>query len=691
MNRFLLGVLFGALLGAALGFVAFSGGSSREQRPVLAAPSGGHAQPEVRAPSSALADSPKGESKRKIAVEQRVEPTISKARLESALAETNVPEPQAVLGTLEIVGQVLDTDGNGIPEARVRASTRGSFASGRAADSLGKGAPDLSFEASMQSAADRFARSRDQRREAVTDASGEYRLEGLLDQPYTVTAYKPDYLIQRQSGSGWAYGGTTIDFKALPVVSVAVRVLMPDGTEASEAVISCSEEGERRKRLGSFAWSPEKPELRLPACELKLGALAGVFSNARSAERKSAAFSSETRDVEIPAAGLAEPLVFQLEGSLGIRGRVTDAGRSGVGNVYVYLTPVGDRDEVDLIQLAESDQRERASIGSEYSFMNLTAGRYAVGLARSWGGRIEDHRIVTIGAQIVTCDLKLPEPDLDELLVIEVLTSDGEALSGVDFEFRHRSKRGSSSSHVRPTKKGAGLYHLDIPNDARTRYYGSEETSDEFFLVAEHDDYGTKSVALTFGQKEVQFVFTTPAQLVITILGYAKSDVFGRAFLELTPISRTGEALESTGHMRAEEPDQSGVKDFGNLEPGRYRLTFSAAPADEDGWSRTTLSTTDLNLRKGPNTAQVSIPVLYTLPIDIAGGAEAQVFLVKLDDEGEQTRDGYSWGHCDGQGHYDFKDLSPGDYMLTASLDEKRETVTVSIPSGGLQLDSATW
>ncbi len=691
MNRFLLGILIGALLGAALGFVAFSGDSKKEALPIHAASPGDVSRAPITNSATSLAGVPRESTSREVAKAQPASATISKARVESALAKVEMPQLEEDEGVLEITGTVKDADGNGIPGVRIRGSRTGNGTRTRAPDSLGRGAPEFSLESAVQSAADRFAQNRIGMREAVTDASGAYVLERLSDSKYMVSAYLEDYWMKVEGRHRPVFAGTQLDFLAKRVVSVPVSVLMPGGEAASEAVLLCEGEGQRSSRLGPFAWTPAQSSLRLPEGKLELTAVGDVFGQVGYGSSSAAALKSDSQDIVVTSAGFSQPLVFQLEGQIGIRGRANAVSAAGVSNMVVYCLRLAADAEVDVDQLSNADRQSSLNVGGEYSFMALTPGRYAVGLARSWGARVEAHRVVELSTEIVRCDLLLPEIDETQYLQVEVFGADGDGLTGASFQFVQKLDGGSSSTGVWPTRSEKGRYFLEVPSDARSLYYSNKPTKATFTVRVSHDDYGSKSVELQPGQPEVQVTFAPPAQLVATILGYAKSNIFGRASLSLTKLDDEGNPANSTHYWSRDEVDDVGVKDFGNIEPGRHLVTLSVSPEGENRWNRTTVSTIEIDLRVGPNEVRVPIPDLYSLPVDVAGGSGVTLYLTPKVEKGESKIRSSSRATCDDSGRGEFTDLLPGDYSLRVRAGGKSKNIDVTVPSGTVMVDPSTW
>ncbi len=692
MNRFLIGVLLGGLLGAAVSYVAFSDSASSETIPPLAAGPESVPNRTVRSESATtLASAPATGVERQVAKSLPIEASFSKGRIESLLKRTEVPRVEAQLGKSEITGRVTDPEGAGIEGVVIRASLRQRGPRVRDSESLGVAAPELSLEKTVESAAASFAKSRAEMREAETDAGGEYRLEKLVDASYSLSAYKNGYWITSTGRNSSVLAGGQLQFIAHPIVSVPIQVLMPGGGEAEDAAIVYEGDGEGRRGLDPLAWTPERSVLRLPVGKCTLKAVSGLFAGGGRGDVDEATLKSTSQEVEILAQGQGQTLVFQLEGQLGIRGRVTAASSADVGNLRIQMLPIGEASEVDLKLLAASNHSEWARVGSEFAFMNLEPGRYALGVRRNWNGLIESHRVVEVSTGIVDCDLVLPEIDLTQYLVVDVTGPDGAGLTGVNFQFGHETNGGSSRSGLQPALKEKGHYVLGIPSDSHQLYYGDGETSAKFTLRVEHNDFGTKVVALERGQNQVSVSFGNPAQLVAKLPGYEKSSISGRASIHVTRLSTDGQSEVRSRQRSGGDVSATGVKDFGNLEPGRYRLTLSVSPKGGDRWNTTTLSTLDIDLRTGPNEFRVPIPDLYSLSIEIVGGLEAGLYLGVPSDAAEGRPDTSSWLSTDSDGRAVFEDLLPGEYELSTSIGNKNKNQRVTVPSGVLRVDPETW
>lgn len=691
MNKFFLGILLGVVIGAAIGFVMAPSGAS-DELPVLAAADRG---PRETAPVSRDRASLEGGDSlapsRTVAEVSKEAPAIPKARVNSILERTQVPEVATERGTEQITGQVLDEDGNGVAGVLLRATYR-PMGQSRTSSKLGEAAPELSLEQSVQDAAERFAKSRAEMREARTDAGGSFALEGMKEERYSISAYKEGMWITVHQGSSMVVAPGEIEFKARRVVEVPLRVLMPSGDEAVNAVILCQDVKDKKSRLGPFKWSPESPKIALPIGDLKITAVRDLVGSRGWASRNQAGMASEEKRVQIGAETGSETIELQLEGMLGIRGKVAAHRDSQVSNLHVQLLALGPDEEVDLTRLAQADKSHWTQPGTEYSFMNLDPGRYAVGLSRSWGGRVEDHRVVEVSNSIVQCNLKLPELDLKEYIAVSVFDGRGAPLEdGVDFQFVYVESHSSWSSGIDPAKEEKGVYYIDVPSEARKSFHGEKKTKHEYVLRCEHDDYGQLSIELEQGQKEVSVYFTNPAQLVITVAGYSKSAISGRGKVEIESIDEEGEHHWAKGVSETIDLTADGVADFGNVAPGMYRATLQAEPEDGHSWSTTKVTTMNLELRPGPNTTQMIVPDLYDLHLVVLDGPEASAYLRKKNADGELDNEFNSWLQADSDGRVTFEDLQAGDYQVTLSYDDKRHTADITVPTTELQFDPREW
>jgi hypothetical protein len=643
----------------------------------------GRAEPRAEEASLSAPES----SRREVAVPEleRAEPGVSAAALSRAMAVAReVPIPERGSGILH--GRVVDSTGTGVPDVVVRAQGSATGPPARSADSVGRAAPVLSLEEALEDAAQDFGVRRASRFETRTDEEGRFRLTELPELHYHVQAFKRDFEIESRDRRNWnAAPGTELLFLARPVVTLAVEVLLPDGSLADEATVLVARQDGGRDSPQRFAWSRQAKDLRLPEGTLELTALHGVFS-APDSDEEPAELRSEPARVVLGFGLPTPPLQLRLAGRSGVRGRVLFAAEDVRGDApHVHLLALAPGQDPDPEALASAEPEQWIQQSGEFAFLDLPPGRYALGVTRSWNGPVEAQRIVEVGLGIERCDLEVPRLDPGQYLVVRAYDPEGEPLHGLEFGFRHIQNDGSSSSSSGMTamEGGAGVYYVAIPENARRAYRSAPEASKDhqFHLQVQHEALGSRVVALTPGQAEVEVRFGLPARLEVQVMGYVGSLAVGRVDVRCQRAQEGSAALAFARESHALGAD--GVHVFPALEPGRYVLSLVVTPA---GSSPTfspgmPVATQEVTLGPGENSARIVLPSLYTLVVRVPEATEgATVRLSRT--ESERDWSSTQSQRCDAGGRVRFEDLPAGSYRLTAPSGGKQGKMTVEVPTG---------
>lgn len=688
MARLLLGMLAGLALGLGVGFALFSAqpihqGLAPRAGAVQAASPSQQASletPTAQAPESGL---------REVAPARpgASQVPVTDARLQAVLARTETTAVEPLEGAGEIWGEVKDLDRAGLEGVVLRAQASDADAALSSAATVGQSPPELSLENAVREAAQRYVERRAGLFETRSGAGGRFRFEGLPEGQYRLRAYKRDYVIEMRSRNRWMVStGAEVDFVATPVSSLPVQVALPDGTQPERAVILCTDDRSGDERKQRYAWSPTDAVLRLPAGDVELMALAGVFSSAAPWNEDAAAMRSQSVQVELVPGAPPAPVELQLEARTGVRGLVVFSDdQVGGSPASVRLLALADGETVDLGSLANAEPSAWIGRGSEYTFLDLAPGRYALGVTRTWSGPVAAQRVVDVGSGITRCDIVVPPIDPEDYLVVRVYGNDSEPLSGVRFGFRHEDSggRSSSSSGMSGMRGEDGSYYVTVPDSAREAYYGGLGGDDSFSLRAIHEKHGEKSVPLTHGQTEAVVRFSVPAQLEVTVTGYVGSIYLGRVALVATRDGGGRNYFGARGGRPLLGPD--GVKRFDALEPGSYVLSLLVGPASgpRRSYPSNTVATLAVQLRAGENAFQMALPPLYTLDVVVPGAKQGNSVRLSRQVEGEGRGWGNSWNQrCDAEGRVQFEDLPAGSFSINTRAGEKRGSMRVEVPSG---------
>ena len=160
-------------------------------------------------------------------------PDLPKGDSDLAKALRQLEASDVRRGTGTITGKV--TNAQGEPVAGV--TIRGRPIADRFRRPRGKGVPtDRAIEDSVRRYIANLYRTRLSRVEVVTGSDGTFVLAGITDDRYWVEAFLRDHDVQH---SKYVRAGNTIDFVALPIVTVPVEILLPDGTRPRSANVYC--------------------------------------------------------------------------------------------------------------------------------------------------------------------------------------------------------------------------------------------------------------------------------------------------------------------------------------------------------------------------------------------------------------------------------------------------------------------
>jgi len=373
---------------------------------------------------------------------------------------------------------------------------------------------------------------------------------------------------------------------------------------------------------------------------------------------------SEPQRVVLEAGETPAPLRFELAGRLGVRGyvRFPSDGVEG-SSPNVHILPLAPAEEVDLEALSDSRESTWARSGSEYSFLDLDAGRYAVGVSRSWSGPIEAHEVVEVTDGIVRCDLELPPVDRSKLLHVAVLGADGAPIIGVDFSLRVESEHGGwSGGGVQEMTDSDGSYLLTLDAEHQEDYFGGGGGK-TFTLTASHEEYGSKSEKLQPGRLEVTIVLAPPGKLEVTIAGYQGSGFEGR--LNVTTEKVGEEEQDHWFRGGRNRMSSTGVQKLEGLSPGRYALQLWLEPEENRRWrGGRPIDRIEISVAAGENFATMTIPALYSFDVIYLDGKEGTTF--GLSRSGGDNE--FFWGfnaELDSTGKARFEDVPAGDYTLS--------------------------
>ncbi len=583
--------------------------------------------------------------------------------LEGAVAlARHAPPASAKRGTKTIRGHVADRDSKVIAGAIVRATRQSDTIRAPGISHTGEAAPapdtlETAVKVAVQSYYDREA----DRRDATTDANGQYLFADLREGRWALHAWCEGFDLAA-IGDAQVRPDATVDFVAVPVVPLEFAVELPDGSTPDAALIQVKRAGEKNVRR-SEAWSREHPRIALVVGDWELKATLG---DPEQGPAWPDYLASDPLNVTVAADLAPQVLSFRLKGSPGIRGDVRFGGASPRRTAIVKILPIAAGAEPDLKLLAQSHPANNNWVrDGKYVFKELAPGRYVVGTSRGWRDRILSHAVVDVGDSMVVQDLEIPALDPATCVVAKVKDPKGRMMDDVTFTIEFKSEESSSSGGVEAERRadGSWLIPLDPVNDESSDLGTTWAPGTKVEITARSERFGERMVEITSSAtRTVEIQFGESASLVATVSGYSGSGYEGRVRLSLVRRSE-GEQHSYFGSDR-EGVGADGTQKFGPVEPGAYRLALTIQQRGGNPWESTQAAVVDVTLASGANHATIEIPTLYSLTIEVQSGAKGSVQLSSVHEDDEDGMYGWHRVAVDAQGRATFTDLMAGEYTV---------------------------
>ncbi|MFT4539482.1 MAG: hypothetical protein ACI841_001401 [Planctomycetota bacterium] len=596
-------------------------------------------------------------------------------------------DPQAVdreVGNDAIWGVVRDDRDAPLAGVVIRAVSTSPYKSTTSPSSVGEGPPEIdSLEDTVRKAVDGFHKNRASRFEAVSSADGTYRIEQLPESFWRLEAHLANYSVAATRALYRIRGNSAVDFKAKAVIEIPVQVVALDGLAVPSAVIEVTTT-DRRAEKKLYTWDTSTPNLRLSAGRYLMAAHDGIIEGSGYGQEVLSRRKSEKQTVVIKTGEAPALINFKLEGQGAIKGRVifsNDIVHSGHGQVYLAVAPAGG--DVDLAALVKNGQSATYQGDGEFRFTDLENGIYVIGVSRGWREPVVAHESVKITGTLQSIELVMPAINRNEFLAVQATGSDGESLTDLSISFRHKNKGGSSSNGVNPLVTPAEEYLVTIPDEARVDYEAGTE-GHTFELELSHTVYGSKKIELSPGQRELVVNFSVPAEVEVTISGFAGSGYEGRLSITIEGTSRR-RSRSFSGDAPTISP--AGIYKNDGMDPGSYTVVMRVASEKAGNrWDQgTAIAKQMVELSSGINHVQMSIPTLYSLNINAPSlDSGTRVTLSPIQEDGKST----DWSsssrmELDSTSQVRFTDLPTGKYSLRAGRMQRE----IQVPCGDVILD----
>ncbi len=324
-------------------------------------------------------------------------------------------------------------------------------------------------------------------REGLSDANGEYTLTEVVTGEYYLRAWATGYDV-RSIGRGRAVDGATIDFLAVPVVTVPISVLAPDGTAAATARVDWSLP--KGGGGGSAEWWSDTPDVAIGSGTWSL--VASVGDDLRS------------KPVVVTIGTTPGPVVLRLEVRNRIEGTVRfDAADKDWTYAFVTARRHGASEK-------EASERQGARPPDwSFRFEDLEPGDYDVSAALNDHAPLATELVRVVGGK-AKVTLTVPRLASAQVLEARVYGPDGTALSeeDVNFSIMQRSGTRGQGSGGRSVRRPDGSFLIALTSFRAARVgeggrgdgaSASDAERWRWSIVVTSKAHGTKEVEFTFG------------------------------------------------------------------------------------------------------------------------------------------------------------------------------------------------
>ncbi len=662
MVRVILALVFGILIGFAVGFVAFqdSGSASGAVDISDATHDGARRTANAESPAAlASSDAPR-DSEAPVVLDSAAQRTVETVR-EEAKADV-----EAATGDGVISGTVVDADGNPFSGVIVRATPGREWEPAEQGDA---GVPkDPSLDDNLRDAAQRFTRERAGRRETKSGAAGEYRIEGLAKGRYAVAAFAPGFVLKtRNGGANDIEPGATVNFRALPLTEIPAEVLLPDGSRATRATIQV-ETGQRDEGATMLIWTRGAAHVRLADGAYHVRAIIG--EKLLAANGVAQELASPKQDVNVTRGTPNEPLTFKLEVRRGIRGRVVIPDDEKIDSIPIRVAQMPARGEIDPTALTRGNPKTWIGGWSpRFEVLDLAPGRWAIGITRGWEGALAAQAIVDVGDRIENVVLEMKPLATKESFLAHVRDAKGQPVRGVQFMLRTESNIDWLSDGSAVVEQKPGDYAISPADPLAKQMAGGEgaDAATAISLIARSEELGSLEMNIAPAQRELTFSFAEPAWLELLISNYAGSGLEGQLQISLAQERRGNTSFfDGGGNSREVNPD--GTIKLGPLAPGRKSLVVNVVTGGNGRYTMNgALLTQPVDLVAGTNRLTIALPATYPLVVKFAPGAANNGNVSIRSATGESR-----WARVENDAAR-FEHVAAGDY-----------TVQVNSPNAGL-------
>jgi hypothetical protein len=487
-------------------------------------------------------------------------------------------------------------------------------------------------------------------RHVMSGSDGRYEVDRLRSGRYHVTASLDGFDVRAsdRAGGRWIAVGGTVDFVAMALGRLNVRIVGPAGEAIDEArVVARREDG----FLHTSWWTPEAPTLSLPGGTYVLEAV-GTDESAASAP------------VVVPSAD-AGPVVLRLQTRPVLMGRVLlpPGSREHFVAVRALRTDDGERPDAVLPRLLRNGTVTSAAAAQDFRFRfeGLDPGHYALGV--SVPGSDPTVEFVDLGDRAVWRDIVIAETDEARMMVVRVLDSHGALVSDADVQI-------GTDAWTPPF--GGPTEHVTLHADGTFRVRrNATVVGANPRLVVRSRRLGMKEIPLDArAASPIEVRFDAGATLDVVVDGGAR--LGDGVSLQVAVSLARGAPVGTDGERREVGP--SGEARFERLQPGEYDAVVLVRRGE---WTRR-VAVQRTQVRPGSNRATIPMPALSSLTVEVAGGSVGiGVTLTPMGGAGAQQPE---LRMTDAEGRVTFELLPAGRYHIRCLMGGALCVATVDVP-----------
>lgn len=587
--------------------------------------------------------------------------------VEAAMTGVRRSSVSAVTGTGVIRGVVVDDRGAPISGVTVHAF-RGYADSlyGEAADAidLGNRAPS-SLRETLRRSADEWTQREGGHFTARSSSDGTFEIGDLPATSFSLSA-NLDGFVFRGDDLWQVFPGQSVELTGFAILHVEVEVRLPDGSAPAQAALYVSDEGDEN----TIRWTPDSTRIPITTREATITAYADIEVDLPFASLSTARYRSDMETVSDHPAG--EHIVLELEEHCGVYGWIhVPEGSMCARFAKIAKVPEGTTPSADWLK--DYEEAEWEWIDTNYFlFSDREPGLYAVGIGHM-GGELIAFTTVELTGGIERIELRQPADDDSDYLRLIALEPDGLPARTLSVSAVSSGPDGPDWREPETLRKPDGSHWVRY-DDLAAFDLSSWPNGATIKLTLQSPRFGSKSVDLLPGQKEIQVQFEAPHALTVLVRGDgtdgAAVGLSRQADDEPTPMLR---------YWRGSSDDQfESVEDgqvrFARLAPGTWELTLYNDSSIQLAKQTVQMGSTDMQI-------ELTAPPTYELVIHIPGAVESSgVQIARLDASGQPDGGTEAYAQVESDDRARFKGLPAGSYRLMSW--DGSGSITVTVPSG---------